>query len=220
MSPRESAIVGLVSLLADAPWTIGRADLERARGAGLSDGSIAHVVVLSSFFHYLNRVADAIDIELDYESPLERPIKDSARPAIERPPFEDWPRPSGSPALSFADFPAASVPFEAWRAYVTERDAPLARRSRDVLRRAAAQALCDAETVEELVHATPQDEREQRLAAYANTMTVAPWRLTRQMLDALRADGLDDRPLLDLITVAAFQNTASRIRLAFSANGR
>ena len=214
---KEAALIGLVSILAEAPWSIGRADLERARAAGASNGTMAHSIVLSSFFHYLNRVADAIDIELDYESPLDRMVKHAERPAIDRPPPSAWARPDGAPALSFADFPPAAQPFESWRAYVSERDAPLDRRTRDVLRRAAAYALCDATTVDELAHAAPRNAREERLAAYASTMTAAPWRLTKPALDALREDGLDDRGLLDLISVAAFQNTASRIRLAFAA---
>ena len=220
LDPQDATLIGLVSILAEAPWTIGRADLDRARAVGLSDGTLAHAIVLTSFFHYLNRVADAVDLDFDYESPLERLVRATGREPIERPPPARWTCGEGLPALSFADFPRAEAPFEAWRAYLTERNAPLGRRQRNVLRRAAAAALCDAAGVSELADATPRDDLERRLAAYAHTMTVAPWRLTKDALDGLRKGGLDDGGLLDLISVAAFQNTASRIRLGFTAGAR
>ncbi|HEY5242076.1 MAG TPA: hypothetical protein VIJ22_11445 [Polyangiaceae bacterium] len=49
--------------------------------------------------------------------------------------------------------------------------------------------------------------------AYAERLTTTPWRLTEDDLHALRALGLDDRGLLDVISVASFQNTASRLSL-------
>jgi alkylhydroperoxidase family enzyme len=93
------------------------------------------------------------------------------------------------------------------------RDAPLSRRDRAVLVRAVATSLCDATTVEEHEEALPRSGREEVLAAYAAQLTATPWRVDEEALDALRALALDDRGLLDLISVASFQNTASRLRL-------
>ena len=44
-------------------------------------------------------------------------------------------------------------------------------------------------------------------------LTATPWRLSEDQLHGLRGLGLEDRGLLDVISVASFQNTASRLRL-------
>ncbi len=193
-------------------------DFAALRDAGLGDAAILHVLSLAAFFNYLNRVADAIDIEFDYESPLPRMKKDPARVPVTRPARADWPRPDRAPplALRLADRPFTSVPFYAWREYMLERDAPLSRRERRVLARAAATELCDARTVEHWPDAEPTNDRELALAEYAATLTSAPWQLTAAHLDRLRALHLDDEALLDVITVAAFQSTASRLALVLS----
>ncbi len=176
------------------------------------------MVALAAFFSYLNRVADAIDIEFDYESPLPRMKKDPARVPVPRPPRADWPRPDREPplALRLADRPFTAVPFYAWREYMLERAAPLSRRERQVLARAAAAELCDARTVDRWPDAEPTNDRERALAEYAATLTSAPWHLTAAHLDRLRMLRLDDEALLDVITVAAFQNTASRLSLVLA----
>ena len=56
------ALAGFCRVLAEAPWTIGRADVEKLGAAGLSETSILHAVVLSSYFNYLNRVADGLGV--------------------------------------------------------------------------------------------------------------------------------------------------------------
>jgi alkylhydroperoxidase family enzyme len=211
-----SALLALAMAVTETPWALGPEDLERASAAGLTNDAILHAVVQSAFFNYLNRVADAIDLEFDYESPLPRPDRDPRRPPILRPPRESWPRVPAF-ALRLADRPTTAEAFGTWRAYVLERDTPLSRRDRAVLVRAVATSLCDALTVDAHADATPRSAREQLLAAYAELLTATPWRLDEASLHALRGVGLDDRGLLDVISVASFQNTASRLRLVLTA---
>ena len=211
----ERALAGFCAVLAEAPWTITSADLEPLRAAGLSDASVLHAVALSSFFNYLNRVADAVDIEFDYESPLPRISRVEREPLV-RPERSDWPRRPPPLAMKLSERPGTLEPFVRWRAYVLERDAPLSRRDRRVLARAAAAALCDAEGVGTLDDGAPRDRREETLAAFSTTLTAAPWRLDAARLEQLRALGLDDAGLLDAISVASFQNTASRLNLVLA----
>jgi alkylhydroperoxidase family enzyme len=208
----DAAILALATEVTERPWALRGADLERARAAGLGDDAVLQAVVLSAYFNYLNRVADAVDIEFDYESPLPVPDRDPSREPEARPPREAWPtRPAFG--LALAQRPLTAEAFDRWRTYVLERDAPLSRRERAVVVRAVAASLCDARTVEALAEAAPGSPREERLAAYAERLTATPWRLTEDDLHALRALGLDDRGLLDVISVASFPNTASRLSL-------
>jgi len=211
----ESALLALATAVTERPWEVTTADHARARASGLADGAILHAVTLSAFFNYLNRVADAIDLEYDYESPLPRPDKDRRREPVPRPPRALWP-PGPAFALTLSDRTATAEAFARWQAYVLDRDAPLSRRDRAVLVRAVAASCCDARTVEERADASPASPRERVLAAYATELTVAPWRLDVGRLGTLRALGLDDRGLLDVISVSSFQNTASRLRLVLS----
>jgi alkylhydroperoxidase family enzyme len=216
MEKRQSALLSLVAAVTERPWAMGQEYLARARAGGLGDETILHAAVLSAFFNYLNRVADAIDLEFDYDSPLPRPDRDSLREPVPRPSRQSWPTEPAF-AVSLSDRAATADAFRHWRAYVSEREAPLSRRDRAVLRHAVASALCDARTMEELPGAVPRDGREEQLAAYADKLTATPWRLQEEDLSALRRLGLDDRGLLDVISVSSFQNTASRLRLVLRA---
>jgi len=212
LTPTDAALLGLATSVTQHPWALERADHDRARAAGLGDGTILQAVILSAYFNYLNRVADAVDIEFDYESALPRPDRDPLRESVPRPSRESWPT---APAfgLRLADRPGTAEAFDRWRAYVLEREAPLSRRDRAVLARAVAGSLCDGRTVEDLGDAAPRSAREEALAGYAEVLTATPWRLDEDQLHGLRGLGLDDRGLLEVISVASFQNTASRLRL-------
>ncbi len=215
VAAEESALLALATKVTERPWAVDRADHERARDAGLGDGAILHAVVLSAYFNYLNRVADAIDLEYDYESPLPRPDRDPSREPVPRPARERW---TAGPALllRLADREPTAEAFAGWRAYVLEREAPLSRRDRAVLVRAVAASLCDARTVDAYGDAAPRSAREELLGSYAEKLTTTPWRLDEESLVALRGLGLDDRGLLDVISVASFQNTASRLSLVLA----
>jgi alkylhydroperoxidase family enzyme len=217
LEPADAAILALATSVTERPWAMRHADYERARGAGLGDDAIVQAVVLSAYFNYLNRVADAVDIELDYESPLPRPDRDALREGVARPARETWPT-GPAFALRLAARPGTAEAFRQWREYVLERESPLSRRDRAVLVRAVAGALCDARTVEEVGEAGEAEagskreasKREAVLAEYAEVLTVTPWRLSEEHVKGLRGLGLEDRGVL---SVASFQNTASRVRL-------
>ena len=215
LAPADAAMLGLATSVTQDPWAVERADYERARAAGLGDGTILQAVVLSAYFNYLNRVADAVDIELDYESALPRPDRDALREPVPRPSRARWPTAAPFP-LRLADRPVTAEAFERWRAHVLERESPLSRRDRAVLARAVAWSLCDGWTVDALGDAAPRSPREEGLAGYAEVLTATPWRLNEEHLQGLRGLGLDDRGLLDVISVASFQNTASRLRLVLA----
>jgi len=65
LTPRERAMLDYVDKLTRAPWTMRESDVRSLRAAGFDDLAILHIVQLASFFNYLNRVADALGIELD-----------------------------------------------------------------------------------------------------------------------------------------------------------
>jgi len=167
--------------------------------------------VQSAFFNYLNRVADATGIDFDYQSPLPAMPVDRGREPVPRPPVSGWPRRPAAFALS--DRPLTAERFASWRRHLLGRDAPLTRRERRLVAHAAALATCDAAGAAALDAGAPSSPRERAMIAYADLLSRAPWRLGAPDLAPLREHGLDDHALLDLLTVAAFQNTASRLTL-------
>jgi len=69
--------------------------------------------------------------------------------------------------------------------------------------------LVDALRVDPL--AAPVPARERALLRYAARLTREPASITRADLDALRAEGWDDRAVLDLNQVVAYFNYVNRI---------
>jgi alkylhydroperoxidase family enzyme len=209
-------LAGFASVLAEAPWAITAADVDALRAVGLNSAAVLHAVVLASYFNYLNRVADAVDIEFDYQSPLPRLLKDPARTALPRPPRAGWS--AGPPPLPMrlSERPTTHEPFVRWSSYVLEREAPLSRRERQVLVRAVAAQLGDLRGYETFADADPRDARERTLADYAVTLTVEPWKLTQAHVATLHELGLDDVGVLEVIAVSSFQNTASRLNLVLA----
>ena len=214
LGPVERALAGLATILSEAPWTLGPEDRARAQAAGLSDEMIVHAVALAAQFNYYNRIADAVDLDFDYTSPLPRPDKDAAREPVPAPPSAAWPERGGALGLSLGLRPATLEAFRRLREYQLEREAPLSRLDRRVLCRAVAASVGDGPSCEGLRDAEPRDTREETLAAYARKLSATPWRMALADLEALRALGLEDRGLLDVISVASFQALASRLALA------
>jgi uncharacterized protein YciW len=204
-------IAGLARLVTEAPWTLRRDDLTRARAAGLDEASVLHVIVLSAFFGYLNRVADAVGIELDYEVAEPPPPADAATLALPRPDADERPDLLAPRPLELEMRPGAAELFAGWRAHVMERDAPLPRAQRLAI--AAVVADATGENVELL--ALPP-----ALHDYADIVARAPWRLGAEALAPLRTLGLDDAALFDVIQVAAYQSFASRLAVALAALAR
>lgn len=200
--------------MTDAPWTVTREDLDRLHTAGVSDEGIVQAVTIGGIFNYVTRVADGVGLEFDYESALPRLQVDPSVEALPRPQVSEWPTLGASPELTLHHRPATEAAFARWRDYTFERDAPLARRDRAVLARAAAFGVCDAAGVSAFADGEPHSPREDALAAYATKLTLTPWRMTEADLGPLRAHGLDDAGVLDVVSLVALQNTLSRIRLA------
>jgi uncharacterized peroxidase-related enzyme len=65
LTPRERAMLDYVDKLTRTPWMMRESDVRSLRAVGFDDLAILHIVQLASFFNYVNRVADALGIELD-----------------------------------------------------------------------------------------------------------------------------------------------------------
>jgi alkylhydroperoxidase family enzyme len=211
LTPRQRALARLAALLTEAPWTVDAGSLARLREAGLTDGNIVQATAISAVFNHLTRVADATGIEYDYASDLPRIQVDTAREPVPRPPTDEWPRPEHRLDLAPAEVRKA---IDAWRGYALRPTATLDARDRAVLARASAFHTCDAAGVEAFAEGEPRSAREAALAAFAEKLTVTPWRMAEADLAALRVLGLDDRDLLHAIALVGLANALSRLTLA------
>lgn len=217
-SPRERALAGFAVLLTEAPWSVEAADFARLRAVGLSEEGLEQAISVASFFNYFPRVADGTGVELDYASPLPRLTIDFTREALPRPPREAWnPAVDGSRVPVFPSRAYAQPALERWHEYLFDRDAPLSRHDRRVVTRAVAAELCDAGALAAYDEARPSDARERALAAYATKLTRTPWAMNAADAAALRAEGLSDGAILDVITLVAHQNTFSRMHHGLAA---
>jgi uncharacterized protein YciW len=71
LEERLVRMLSFVETLTGAPGAIGEDDIEGLRRVGYDDVGILHVVLGSSQFNYLNRVADGVGIPLDYRTEIE-----------------------------------------------------------------------------------------------------------------------------------------------------
>lgn len=186
-------------------------DLARLRGAGLGDEEIVQATTIAAVFNHLTRVADATGVEPDYPSPLPRIAVDKAREPLPRPAPEAWPRPA--PRLALALRPMTEAAVARWRAYAFAPSDALSTRDREVVARAVAADVGDGASVGDLAAASPSTDREATLATYAASLSAAPWRSTAESLAPLRALGMDDRGVLDVVATVGFLSMASRLRL-------
>ena len=69
LEPVDSALCAYAEKLTRDPGAMTEADLEPLRAAGLGDRAIHHAIQVVSFFNYINRVADAVHVELEPEMP-------------------------------------------------------------------------------------------------------------------------------------------------------
>lgn len=214
--PLVRTLARLVQLITETPWRLGPADRTRAQAAGLPDKSLTQVVLLSSFFGHLNRVADAVGIELDYKVALPPPHAEPATPPYLRPPAAEWPGVTGSATVEVTLRPGVAAPLSAWRAHALEREAPLDRRQRALIAYAVAERLGDGAPEP----AAPDSALDAALLAMADEVTLAPWRLGAGTVARLREAGLPDEVAqFDAIATAAACATFSRIRVALTALG-
>jgi alkylhydroperoxidase family enzyme len=202
----------MASLLTEAPWAVDAGDLDRLRAVGLDDEGVVQVVTIAAMFNHFVRAADGTGLDFDYESPLPRLQVNRRREPAPRPDPGAWPR--AEPRLARSLRPGTMASIEAWRAYLFERSDVLPRRERALIARTAAFHLCDAAGVEAHAGAAPETARERALAAFAEKLTVTPWRMEEADLAPLRAEGLDDLGILHAIAGVGLQNVLSRLTLA------
>jgi uncharacterized peroxidase-related enzyme len=62
ITPKERAMLDYVVQLTRDATRIGRKDHEKLRAAGFNDTAILQITLISSWFNYINRVADALGV--------------------------------------------------------------------------------------------------------------------------------------------------------------
>ena len=65
LEPLERALCAYAEKLTREPWAMQRADVESLRAAGLDDAGVHEAVQVIAYFNYINRVADALHIDLE-----------------------------------------------------------------------------------------------------------------------------------------------------------
>ncbi|MEO7272285.1 MAG: hypothetical protein ABIX28_06190 [Vicinamibacterales bacterium] len=213
--PLVRALVTLAVQVTERPWSLTRAGLDRARAAGLEDGSVLHVVLQSSLFGHFNRIADAVGVDLDYLDRFGAPHVEPATPPYlwpSSPPDPDRPR-----EIDLASRDGAAELAAAWQRCALERDAPLTREQRRLIAAAVAKQLGDRSVTSR----EPQSPLDRALVDLAALVTLAPWRLGPAAYEPLRALGLtDDRSVFDVVATASSAGVFSRIRVALAGLSR
>jgi uncharacterized peroxidase-related enzyme len=65
LSPVDAALCGYAEKLTLRPAEMTEQDVLALRDLGLDDLAIHHAIQVIAYFNYINRVADAIDVELE-----------------------------------------------------------------------------------------------------------------------------------------------------------
>ena len=65
LEPGDRAMLEFVEKLTLQPADMQRADVEALRGAGFDDRGVLQVAAITSFFAYVNRMADALGVGRD-----------------------------------------------------------------------------------------------------------------------------------------------------------
>lgn len=213
-SPRMRMLAELARLVTEEPWTISRTHRANAHVSGLSDDDILHAITLAAIFGHFNRIANAIDVPLDYTVTLAAPPPDPSTPPFPQAPIAV----SAKPALELSRRPATAAALSAWRSYMFDRDAPLTRRSRTVIARWVAQWLGDGGiSAPTDLTVNPVDDA---LRELAEQVTLAPWQLGDHSFTRLRTGGFSDAQLFDAVAVASSTGVFSRITVALGAMAR
>lgn len=206
---RMRVLAHLARGVTETPWSLGAKDAEAARAAGFTEEHIVHAVALSAFFGHLNRIADAVDVPLDYPVLREPP---RAEPAT--PPYRRAPRAAeGGARFSLADRPATAAALEAWRSYVMERDSGLLDRPARARMAAHVGALLGQASPD----ATAISPVDAALFDLAERVTLAPWRLGEAAYAPLHKLGFDEASIFDAVVVASTAGVRARIEVALSA---
>jgi len=65
LTEREKAIVGYSLKITKTPSEMTKDDVEALRKFGLTDEAILNVVMVNSYFAFVNRMADGLGVELE-----------------------------------------------------------------------------------------------------------------------------------------------------------
>jgi len=65
LSPREAALCEYAEKLTRTPASMREADLDRLRAVGLDDVACHDAIQMIAYFNYINRVADAVHVDLE-----------------------------------------------------------------------------------------------------------------------------------------------------------
>jgi len=69
LAPLDAALCAYAEKLTREPWAMQDADLEALRVQGLDDTGIHEAVQVIAYFNYINRIADALHVDLEPEMP-------------------------------------------------------------------------------------------------------------------------------------------------------
>jgi len=69
----ERAMLDFAGKVTRSPWELTKADIEGLRGMGLSDRAILDLILVISYFAFVNRIADGLGVELEAGYPETSP---------------------------------------------------------------------------------------------------------------------------------------------------
>ena len=79
LSAADRALCDYAEKLTLAPADMAAADVAALRGAGFSDAAVHDAIQVIAYFNYINRVADAVHVDLEPDMPAD-PRDSAARP--------------------------------------------------------------------------------------------------------------------------------------------
>lgn len=106
LSGQDFRMLEFVEKLSLYPWRVVASDIQGLRDIGFSNQEILHIVLGCSHFNYLNRIADGVGIQFEYQSDLpdfEKPAVDSLK--------------NEHPAGEAASLPPSNPPSGPWISY-------------------------------------------------------------------------------------------------------
>lgn len=65
LDPATEALLDYAERLTRDPAAMGRSDIDRLRAAGWDDRAIHDATQVCSYFNYINRIADALGVEME-----------------------------------------------------------------------------------------------------------------------------------------------------------
>ena len=71
IDPATRALLDASVKLTRRPWEMSQQDVDELRSTGLSDEAINDGFQVAAYFNYINRVADALGVDLEQEMPAE-----------------------------------------------------------------------------------------------------------------------------------------------------